>query len=166
METAVVSERGAAVPFAEKMGMEGAKLARGGFAPVPARSPGETVDSIPHAPGVEKRQRKDPERRPERPVLTHVRQRELERPLRPNLFGKDPLPGDSQGARLPEEIFRRDLPGIGAHRPQREITRAVIAWLEGGFSARPREWSSSWMMSAAARPGSRCCFSRNWGEQM
>src|SRR5262249_58163952 len=53
-----------------------------------------------------------------------------------------------------------------AHRPHRAITRAVMSSLDGGFSRRPSEWSSSWMIIAAPIRGSFLWASRNRREQM
>src|SRR4030095_13363092 len=102
----------------------------GGFlAILPARLPGLSMDSSADPPGVQEGQRKDREHRPERPVLADVRQRSSKEPLRPDFFGQDALPRNPEFVRLAEEV-------ASVHRPHREITRAVIAWLEGRFSAR------------------------------
>ena len=53
-----------------------------------------------------------------------------------------------------------------AYLPQRAITAAVISLLSGGFSPRPSECNSSWMMRAAASPGFRRETSANCVMQM
>lgn len=123
--------------------MKGPKLPCSVPATPLAGLPGESVDSLADTPGVEKRHREDPEGWPQRPVFGDVRQRELQQPLRADFFRQDALPGNSEVRGLANEILRATFLAVRAHRPHREITWAVIAWLEGGFSARPREWSSS-----------------------
>ncbi len=83
------------------------------------------MDPIPHAPGMKERERKDPQRGPERPVVGDIGQREPQRPLGTNFVGNDSLPRNSEIGRLAEKIFH--LPLRVAHRPHREITCAVIA---------------------------------------
>lgn len=119
--------------------MEGAELPRSLCAPLPARFPRERVDPVADPPGVEKGHREDPESGPQRPVFGDVRQGEMQQPLRADFFRQDALPGNSELSGLPKEILRGGFLVPRAHRPHRETTCAVIAWLDGGFSARPRE---------------------------
>src|SRR5262249_61073359 len=48
-----------------------------------------------------------------------------------------------------------------SQRKHRSMTRAVMSWLRGGFSPRPRAWSDSWMTTASTLDGFVAKASRN-----